>query len=225
MLFTKIQKIKDEIFLYKFKDKEKVRQICEKIDFNSYKSYFENSDVNCWDIRNKIYYNAEKYLYVTMNNDSNSIDPIYPYCSCLPLYCLKNYEDLDDDFDNLEFADEINLPNKCQNKFKNYKISNSDNLDIGNNKFLKFMNISLEPMKYDYIKIHFLNLNQLPGYFFFIISQIQTTGETNIHTYFKLITKIDIMLLVSVFFNNCTNIKYNFNLYNYEKIFINNIKF
>ena len=80
-------------------------------------------------------------------------------------------------------------------------------------------------MKYDYIKIHFLNLNQLPGYFFFIISQIQTTGEANIHTYFKLITKIDIKLLVSVFLIIAKNIKYIYNLYKYEKIFINNIKF
>ena len=194
--YTKVQKTRDEIFLYNFKDKEKVRQICEKIDFNSYRNYFENSDVDCWDTRNLIYYNAEKYLYVTMDNDSYTIDPIYPYCSCLPLYCLKNFEDLDEDLDNLEFADEINLPNKCQNKFMNYESSSSDNQYTGNNKFLKFINASFDPINYDYIKILYLNLNQLPGHFFLIISQIQTTGEANIHTYYKLITKIEIIILV-----------------------------
>ena len=194
--YTKVQKTRDEIFLYNFKDKEKVRHICEKIDFNSYRNYFENSDVDCWDTRNLIYYNAEKYLYVTMDNDSYTIDPIYPYCSCLPLYCLKNFEDLDEDLDNLEFADEINLPNKCQNKFMNYESSSSDNQYTGNNKFLKFINASFDPINYDYIKILYLNLNQLPGHFFLIISQIQTTGEANIHTYYKLITKIEIIILV-----------------------------
>ena len=64
-------------------------------------------------IQNKLYYNKEKFLYMTINNDSNSLEPKYPYCSCLPLYCLKNYEYLDEDLDNLEIADDINLPNKC----------------------------------------------------------------------------------------------------------------
>ena len=37
-----------------------------------------------------------------MENDSDTIDPIYPYCSCLPLYCLKNYEELDEDLEDFE---------------------------------------------------------------------------------------------------------------------------
>ena len=62
-----------------------------------------------------------KFKYFSMLNDSKSIDPIYPYCSCLPLYCLKNYEELDKDLNNLEIGNEINLPNKCQNKFENFR--------------------------------------------------------------------------------------------------------
>ena len=185
--YTKIQKNREEIFLYNFKDEEKVQQICGKINFDSYRTYLANSGIDCWDTRNRIYYDELKFLYVTMDNDSNTIDPIYPYCSCLPLYCLKNYEDLDEDLDNLEFADEINLPNKCQNKFINYESSSSNSEYNGNDKILKLLDVSLDPINYDYIKVIYLPLNQLPGYFFFIISQIQTTGEAYIHTYYKLI--------------------------------------
>ena len=156
----------------------------------------ENANVDCWDKRNQIHYNSEKFMYVTMDNDSNTIDPIYPYCSCLPLYCLKNYEDLSEDLDNLEFADEINLPNKCQNKFMNYESSILHSQNTDNNKFLELIHTSLDQINYDYIKILFLNLNQLPGFFFFVISQIQATGEAYIHSYYKLITKIEISILV-----------------------------
>ena len=194
--YTKVQKTREEIFLYNFKDEKKIKQICEKIDFDSYRSYLENANVDCWDKRNQIHYNSEKFMYVTMDNDSNTIDPIYPYCSCLPLYCLKNYEDLSEDLDNLEFANEINLPNKCQNKFMNYESSILHSQNTDNNKFLEFIHTSLDQINYDYIKILFLNLNQLPGFFFFVISQIQATGEAYIHSYYKLITKIEISILV-----------------------------
>ena len=99
---------------------------------------------------------------MAINNDSNTIDPVYLYCSCLPLYCLKNFEDLDKDLNNLELADEINLPNKCQNKFMNYESSSSDNQYTGNNKFLKFINASFDPINYDYIKILYLYFNRVP---------------------------------------------------------------
>ena len=93
-----------------------MESICKKINFNSYRDYLQNTDIDCWDKRNLVYYNAKNYLYTTMSNDSKTIDPIYPYCSCLPLYCLKNYEELDEDLEEFEFSDKINLPNKCQNK-------------------------------------------------------------------------------------------------------------
>ena len=104
-----------------------------------------------------------------MINDSDTIDPIYPYCSCLPLYCLKNYENLDSNLDNLEFASENNLPNKCKNKFENYKNIRTESNDKSNFDFKKFLDSSLKPINYDYIKFISLELNQLPGYFFLII--------------------------------------------------------
>ena len=75
--YSKYQKIRDEIYLFNFKDENKVKQICEKIDFESYKSYLKTSDIDCWDIRNKIYYDEKEFLYINMNNDSYSIDPMF----------------------------------------------------------------------------------------------------------------------------------------------------
>ena len=40
--------------------------------------------------------------------------------------------------------------------------------------------------------------DQFPGYFFFVISQIQSSGEVYIHTYYKLITKIEIIILILI---------------------------
>ena len=131
-----------------------------------------------------------------MSNDSNTIEPIYPYCSCLPLYCLKNYIDLDEDLDNIELSDKINLPNKCQNKFTSYETVISNQGYEGNNKILKLIDYSLDSINYDYVKFIVFELNQLPGYIFLIISQIKTSGEAYIHNYYKLITKIEIIILI-----------------------------
>ena len=193
--YKKIQKKREEIFLYNFKNNEKIKRICKKINFNSYRNYLLNSGIDCWNKRNKKFYNKENYLYIKMNNDSNSIEPIYPYCSCLPLYCLKNYEELDENLAQLEFVDEITLPNKCQNRFLKYERATSNTKYSGNNTNKDFIDISSNIIDYDYIKFKFLQLNQLPGYFLFVFSQIKATGETYIHTYYKILTKIEIIIL------------------------------
>ena len=133
-----------------------------------------------------------------MYNDSNTIEPIYPYCSCLPLYCLKNYEKLDEDLEKFEFSDKINLPNKCQNKFTSYETHLSNSHYHGSNKILQYIDSSVTSIDYDYVKFIVLDLNQMPGYFFLMISQIETTGESYIHSYYKLVTKIEIILLVLI---------------------------
>ena len=73
-------------------------------------------------------------------NDTNKIDPIYPYCSCLPLYCLKNFKDLDENLNNLEFSNEINLPNKCQNRFTNFDTTD-ENLEYEENTHNKILKL------------------------------------------------------------------------------------
>ena len=131
-----------------------------------------------------------------MDNDSKTIDPIYPYCSCLPLYCLKNYEELDEDLEDFEISDKINLPNKCQNKFTSYETHLSNSHYTGNNKILRLIDSSVISINYGYVKFIVLDLNQIHGYFFLMISQIETTGESYIHSYYKLVTKIEITILV-----------------------------
>ena len=45
---------------------EKIKRICEKIDFNSYRDYLLNSGIDCWNKRNKKYHNIENYLYIKL---------------------------------------------------------------------------------------------------------------------------------------------------------------
>ena len=197
--YKKIHKNRDEIFLYHFDENEKVKQICEKIDFPSFRNYIKRTGINCFDKRNKLYYDENNFRYVSMVNDSTTLSPIYPYCSCLPLYCLKNFQDLDNNLDNLEIADTINLPNKCQNIFMNYETVNESSEFDFNNKIIKRFNFTYDIINYDYIRFLILDLNQLPGYLFFIIAQIKTSGEVNIHTYYKLMMKIEMLsFLISI---------------------------
>ena len=197
--YTKVQRNKDQIFLYSFKKSDKIKQICEKIDFSSYKNYlFDSARIDCFNERTKKYYNKEKFIYTSLTNDTKTIDPIYPYCFCLPLYCLKNYENLDENLDNLEFVDEINLPNKCQNKFL-MKENTTLNVEYsGNKKINDLIDISSNAIDYNHVKFIYMGLNQIPGYFLFVISQIKSTGEVYIHIYYKLITKIEITILVLI---------------------------
>ena len=146
--YSKVIKDREEIFLYHFKG-ERVENICKKINFNTYRDYLQNTGIDCWDKRNLFFYDAKNFLYVSMSNDSKTIDPIYPYCGCLPLYCLKNYEDLDEDLEDIEFSDKINLPNKCQNKFTSYETTKSNSHYSGNNKILQLIDASVTSINYD----------------------------------------------------------------------------
>ena len=114
----------------------------------------------------------------------------------MTLYFLKNYKNLDKDLNNMEIADEINLPNKCQNKFFKKENSILNTKNPGNNKINNLIDISSDSIDYNYVKFISAELNQIPGYILFIIAQIHSTGEEYIHTFFKLITKIEIMVSV-----------------------------
>ena len=198
--YTKVVKNnREEIVIYNFNKSERIKQICEKIDFNSYRNYLSSSGIDCWNERTKKFYDQEKFLYTSLINDTNSIEPIYPYCYCLPLFCLKNYENLDENLNNLEFVDDINLPDKCVIQFWNEESSTSNIENLGNsniNKISDLIDTSSNVINYNYVKFISAELNQIPGYILFVIAQIHSTGEEYIHTFFKLITKIEIMVSV-----------------------------
>ena len=196
--YSIIKKDREETFLYHFKDKIKVQNICRKINFTLYRTFLQNTEINCWDTINQIYFDEEIYKYITLKNASNSIDPIYPYCSCLPLYCLKNYPELDEELENLEISDKINLPNKCQNKFTSYETKKNNSHYFGDNLILQLIDSSLEEIDYNYIKITMFQIKHLYGYFFLTYTKIDTSGELYIHIFYKLTTKIEIMILILV---------------------------
>ena len=61
-------------------------------------------------------------LFYSKENIINSIteEVTLPYCICLPLYCIKNLNK-DFDPDNINYVDEMTLPEKCQNNLKFYE--------------------------------------------------------------------------------------------------------
>ena len=65
----------------------------------------------------------------------NDINSKYPLCNCIPLYCLENFNDTSKNvniFENIKLNSEINLPNKCQNKFISNEKEDNINLSISN---------------------------------------------------------------------------------------------
>ena len=110
--FEKKYSQEKNINIYIFNDKWQIKNVCNKFNFNSYKNYLKENDINCWNTKNLLYYSMDK-----VNNSHNNN---LPYCICLPLYCIKNNNK---DFDpmNIEFVEEITLPEKCQNNLKYYE--------------------------------------------------------------------------------------------------------
>ena len=197
--YSIIRKRREEIYLYNFNDEEKVKSICGNINFQLYKNYKNNSGINCWNKENIFYYNENNFQNKSM------IDTIskYPYCSCLPLYCLENFESIDNDFNNINLASKINLPNKCQTIYKYYKHENENEDNIIDqkthisskyiyNKIASNINIPNN----EYVKIELDNLIQIPGYYLLIITQIKSSTEFFIYYFVVLLTQMEIIILL-----------------------------
>ena len=196
--FSVIKKNREEIYLFNFDDEEKIQNICSIINFKSYQNYLQKSGVNCWEKGNSIYYSKEEFQNISMID----IYSKYPYCSCIPLYCLKNYKTIDNNYDNIVLASEINLPSKCQNKFTSDEIETNLNY-INNSSYVKLpkkiYNLIISRLNIpttDYIKIKFENLNQLPGYYFLVMTQIKMSISLFWYYLYSSITQIEIIILV-----------------------------
>jgi len=115
----------DHINYFIFNDSQIIYDICSKFDFSRYMNSLESNDVDCFTDRNLLYYSRDNI------NNFFSEGLTLPYCICLPLYCIKN---LNKNFnsDELEFVDEIILPEKCQNNLLFY--NNGIEEDIGDDK-------------------------------------------------------------------------------------------
>ena len=196
--FSLIKKKREEVYLFNFNDAEKIQKICSVINFKSYTDYYEQSGINCWEKGNSIFYSKEEFQNISMID----IYSKYPFCSCIPLYCLNNYKNISNNFDEIVLASEINLPTKCQNKLISNEIEGNQNYN-DNNAFVrlpkKFYNLIislLEIPKTDYLKIKYENLDQLPGYYFLIMTQIKMSISLFWYYFFSLITQIEIIILV-----------------------------
>ena len=116
----------DNINYFIFNGTEQIKSVCENFDFSVYIYSLELNDIDCFNQKNLLYYsrdNIKNYFAEGLT---------LPYCICLPLYCIKNLEE-DFDIGNIEFVEEIILPEKCQNNLLYYtngiKEDNTDNID------------------------------------------------------------------------------------------------
>jgi len=198
--YNKIVKNREETYLLNFNEEDKIKYICNEINFQSYNEYISKSGIDCFDIQNSLYYDEKSY----QNYSMAGINSKYPYCGCLPLFCLQNYKDMNKEyfnFDDKNLASKINLPNKCQNKYisyseeKEYIVQNSTYINTTNKLYLLIIS-SLDIPKVEYLKFKVENLNQLPGYFLLIITQIKSSTEIFVYYYFSKIIYFEISTII-----------------------------
>ena len=184
--YSKIQKNREEIYLFNFNDERKVQNICSVIDFKSYQDFYKKSNINCWSKENSIYYDENNYINLSMID----IYSIYPYCSCLPLFCLENYESINNNYNDVKLASKINLPNKCRNLYISYEI-NSSSYNMSNS-----FSSDTSQFDYEYIKFQFEPLEQLEGYHFFIITKVVSNVNLYIYEFYTLMSFIEITISI-----------------------------
>ena len=137
--FTKSYSEIHNIKVFFFEDKDLIKDICSEFNFSLYYMYLKENNVDCLDKNNLFYYSYENETSKDSVADLISL----PYCICLPLFCIKN---LGESFDsnNIQFVEQLNLPEKCQNKLLFYenKIYNKsdDNDTLFNEENNKFQN-------------------------------------------------------------------------------------
>ena len=178
-LFQKIPYIKnyskeENIYKYYFNDSWHIKNICNKFNFSVYKSNLNAHDINCFDKKNLLYYYKEK-------ETSSVVEEIsLPYCICLPLYCIKNLKS-NFDSNNIEYVDDITLPEKCQNNLKFYQNEiteqNKSNNEIDTSKLRLIMGEKLnKQLENQFIKFTYEKFELLGGLSFIIISIIDNAS-------------------------------------------------
>ena len=140
-LFQRISYIKnysekEYLYTYSFNDTKKIKGICEKYNFSLYRNHLTSNNINCLDKNNLYYYTNDS------SNDTNTNEVNLPFCICLPLYCIKN---LEQNYNNniIEYADNITLPEKCQNNLQFYD-NQIEESNIKKEKVIDISNINLK---------------------------------------------------------------------------------
>ena len=192
-----IQKKREEVFLFNFHDEVRVRDICKAINFKSYENYYEKSGINCWSKENNIYYNEDNYINLSMID----IYSIYPYCGCLPLFCLENYFSFYNNYNNIELASDISLPSKCQNFYISNEIENTQysskdiNINIKYSLYYKIIS-KLQNLNNDYIKFEIDKLSQLNNYYLLVVTQVKSSTNLFVYQFYTQLTYLDLIMIV-----------------------------
>jgi len=161
------------------------KNICSVYNYSSYIEYLENQQIKCNNIQNMQYYSQKKVLRTK---------PLYnyifmPYCICLPLYCLK------EDTKFSEFADNITLPDRCQNYYKFYDNGiNKKNKDIIlniNEKINFFTNKLKDKLEDEYFIYKYMKFSNIPGIYFLIVNFVDNYILNDLLNY--LIEEIEIL--------------------------------
>jgi hypothetical protein len=156
---------------FNFEDHDNYTQnICEEYDFSEYKKFLENEGINCWNTQN-LQYNSQ----INIPETKGLYNYVYlPYCICLPLYCLYN-SNKDFDENNIEFVENISLPDRCQNYLQYFennvdeKTKNVIKAQEKMNFFSKHLNDRLEDEFYIY---KYKKFSYIPGLYFLIINLV-----------------------------------------------------
>ena len=200
---SKYKKEGEEISLNIFSDEEKVKNICKLINLTNYIEYLkEDKDINCWDSQNKLYYNIIDYEKKSFFESYTSL----PFCACLPLYCLDNYNTLREDnykFSDNNYVSKINLPDKCQPKYDYYlnekdpRFSSSYQTNVSQFVYYLFNDECKTPEK-EYIKITKEDFIQLPGYSLLVFSEIKSDTQSLYFQFFNTVNKIEIITIILI---------------------------
>ena len=187
--FTKINSHIQNIKLYMFNEKNKINETCSKFDFRLYKNYLSENDINCWDRDNLLYYS-----YTNETDQGPSSDIIsFPNCICLPLYCIKNNRQSFDP-NNIQFVEELILPEKCINKLFFYKNEDENSLNGLNYLFSNNLQNYLED---EYMKFSTKKYGIYNKLKFMIISIVDNISLKKILIYFnKEMNKFNISFIV-----------------------------
>ena len=170
----------ENVYTYYFNESWHIKDICSKYNFTIYKSYLDSYNINCLDSKNLMYYSKK-------NNVHNSIakEVSFPFCICLPLYCIKNLEN-NFDTNNFEYADEILLPEKCQNNLQFYEndlveknMVKSIEIDTSKVKLRKGENLNNQ-LEDQFIKFSFVKFKLMGGLSFIMISIVDNASLKNI---------------------------------------------
>ena len=165
----------ENIYKFYFNESWHISDICSKFNFSLYKNYLTSHNINCFNKKNLLYYYKEK------EHSSIADDITLPYCICLPLYCIK---DIQKDFDtnNIEFVDDITLPEKCQNNLEFYEnditeknLIKDNEIELSDFQLRKGENLN-EQLEEQFIKIAYEKYQLFGGLSFILISIVDNTS-------------------------------------------------